>query len=127
MAFPLILDCDPGLDDALALVLAHGDPGLELVAVTTVGGNVSLDRTTRNALQLREYLGFPRVPVAAGAAGPLAGPVRDASEVHGETGLGNVQLADPVLAASDIPAVDLIVSTLRNAPGQIHLVATGPL
>jgi purine nucleosidase len=123
----LILDCDPGLDDALALLLAHGDSDLELVAVTTVGGNVSLANTTRNALQLREYFGFDDVPVAAGAAGPLTGPVIDAAYVHGASGLGNVTLAEPRLAASEIPAVDLIISTLAEAPGTIHLVATGPL
>ncbi len=123
----LILDCDPGLDDALALLLAHGDSDLELVAVTTVGGNVSLANTTRNALQLREYFGFDDVPVAAGAAGPLTGPVVDAAYVHGASGLGNVMLAEPRLAASEIPAVDLIISTLAEAPGTIHLVATGPL
>jgi purine nucleosidase len=123
----LILDCDPGLDDALALLLAHGDSDLELVAVTTVGGNVSLANTTRNALQLREYFGFDEVPVAAGAAGPLTGPVVDAAYVHGASGLGNVTLAEPRLAASEIPAVELIISTLAEAPGTIHLVATGPL
>jgi purine nucleosidase len=127
MAFPLLLDCDPGLDDALALLLAHGDPNLDLVAVTTVGGNVGLEGTTRNALQLREYLGFPDVPVAAGAAGPLSGPTRDAAAVHGASGLGNVTLPDALLSASDIPAVDLIIATLRDAPGTVHLVATGPL
>lgn len=127
MAQKLILDCDPGLDDALALLLAHGDPDLELVAVTTVGGNVSLTHTTRNALQLREYLGFDEVPVAAGASGPLSGPVVDAAQVHGASGLGNVTLPDARLAASETAAVDLIISTLRAAPGTVHLVATGPL
>ncbi len=127
MPLKLILDCDPGLDDALALLLAHGDPNLDLVAVTTVGGNVALTHTTRNALQLREHLGFDAVPVAAGASGPLTGPVVDAAEVHGASGLGNVTLPDARLAASETPAVDLIVSTLRAAPGTVHLVATGPL
>ena len=127
MALKLILDCDPGLDDALALLLAHGDPNLDLVAVTTVGGNVSLASTTRNALQLREYLGFDDVPVAAGAAGPLTGPVIDASYVHGASGLGNVTLPAATLAASEISGVDLIIETLAAAPGTIHLVATGPL
>ncbi|MDQ1529452.1 MAG: hypothetical protein QOK08_876 [Actinomycetota bacterium] len=127
MTFSLLLDCDPGLDDALALLLAHGDPNLDLVAVTTVGGNVSLEGTTRNALQLREYLGFHDVPIAAGAAGPLTGPTRDAAEVHGASGLGNVTLPAAVLATSDISAVDLIIQTLQAAPGTIHLVATGPL
>jgi purine nucleosidase len=69
MTFKILLDCDPGLDDALALLLAHGDPNIDLVAVTTVGGNVSIEKTTRNALELREYLGFTEVPVAAGAGG----------------------------------------------------------
>jgi purine nucleosidase len=123
----MLLDCDPGLDDALALLLAHGDPELELVVVTTVGGNVALANTTRNALQLREYLGFHDVPVAAGAGQPLAREPKSAEYVHGETGLGNVTLPEPLIAASDSHAVDLIISTLRDAPGEIHLVATGPL
>jgi purine nucleosidase len=127
MALKLILDCDPGLDDALALLLAHGDPNLELIAVTTVGGNVSLENTTRNALQLRDYLGFADVPVAAGATGPLSGPLRNAEDVHGASGLGNVVLPAATGATSEVPAVELIIQTLKDAPGTIHLVATGPL
>jgi purine nucleosidase len=123
----VLLDCDPGLDDALALVLAHGDPNLELVAVTTVGGNVRLENTTRNALELREYLGFTAVPVAAGAAGPLVREAKNAAEVHGVGGLGDVILPKAQLPADGAHAVDLIVSTLKDAPGQIHLVAVGPL
>src|SRR5690554_3249539 len=123
----LLLDCDPGLDDALALALAHGDPDLDLVAVTTVGGNVSLENTTRNALQLREYLGFPQVPVAAGAGQPLVQQPRNAVDVHGAEGLGNVTLPAATLPASATHAVDLIIETLRADPGSIHLVATGPL
>jgi purine nucleosidase len=127
MAVKILLDCDPGLDDALALLLAHGDPGIELVAVTTVGGNVSLEKTTRNALELREFLGFRDVPVAAGAGEPLKGEIRNAEFVHGEGGLGNVTLPPATLATSDSHAVDLIIETLRQAPDEIHLVATGPL
>ncbi|MCU1405468.1 MAG: nucleoside hydrolase [Glaciihabitans sp.] len=123
----ILLDCDPGLDDALALLLAHGDPEIELVAVTTVGGNVALPNTTRNALQLREYLGFTTVPVAAGAAVPLVRAAEDAAHVHGAEGLGNVVLPLPTLPASTQHAVDLIIGTLRSNPGQVHLVATGPL
>ncbi len=123
----ILLDCDPGLDDALALLLAHGDPNLELVAVTTVGGNVSLDHTTRNALDLREYLGFTTVPVAAGAAGPLTREARDAAHVHGERGLGGVALPQATLPAVETHAADVIVDMLRTSPGSIHLVATGPL
>ncbi|HEY5229799.1 MAG TPA: nucleoside hydrolase [Galbitalea sp.] len=127
MPFKILLDCDPGLDDALALLLAHGDPNIELVAVTTVGGNVSVEKTTRNALELREYLGFHEVPVAAGAGEPLGGETKNAEYVHGEGGLGNVTLPAAVLAASESHAVDLILETLQAAPGEIHLVATGPL
>jgi purine nucleosidase len=123
----ILLDCDPGLDDALALLLAHGDPNIELVAVTTVGGNVSLAKTTKNALELREYLGFTDVPVAAGAGEPLSGPVQSAEHVHGEDGLGNVILPKATIAASASHAVDLIIDTVRASPGEIHLVATGPL
>jgi purine nucleosidase len=127
MVFKILLDCDPGLDDALALLLAHGDPNIELVAVTTVGGNVSVEKTTRNALELREYLGFRDVPVAAGAGEPLKGETRNAANVHGEAGLGNVTLPAAELAASESHAVDLIIETLRDSPDEIHLVATGPL
>ncbi|WP_394770330.1 nucleoside hydrolase [Lacisediminihabitans sp.] len=127
MAKKILLDCDPGLDDALALLLAHGDPNLELVGVTTVGGNVSLERTTANALALREYLGFGAVPVAAGARKPLVGDVREASHVHGETGLGSVSLPVATIPVSELHAVDFIIETLRATPGAVHLVATGPL
>ena len=123
----LLLDCDPGLDDALALLLAHGDPGLELVAVTTVGGNVSLANTTRNALELREYIGFTGVPVAAGAAGPLLREAKNAAEVHGVGGLGDVILPAATLPIEQANAVDVIIETLRSSPGEIHLVAVGPM
>lgn len=127
MAYKMLIDCDPGLDDALALLLAHGDPNIELVGVTTVGGNVSLQNTTRNALELREYLRFESVPVAAGAGEPLTREVRNAAHVHGEGGLGNIRLPAATLPISDTHAVDFIIETIRNAPGAIHLVAVGPL
>ena len=127
MSYKLLLDCDPGLDDALALLLAHGDPAIELVGVTTVGGNVKLQNTTRNALQLREYLKFPKIPVSAGAAEPLTRSFRDASHVHGDSGLGNVVLPEATLPVTGIHAVDFIIDTLRATPGAIHLVATGPM
>ncbi|MCU1440673.1 MAG: nucleoside hydrolase [Rhodoglobus sp.] len=127
MAYSLLLDCDPGLDDALALLLAHGDPDIQLVGVTTVGGNVGLAHTTRNALQLREYLGFPEVPVAAGASQPLTREAVNAAHVHGEGGLGNVTLPEATLPLSEQHAADFIIETLRASPGAVHLVATGPL
>lgn len=127
MAHSILLDCDPGLDDALALLLAHGDPTLELVGVTTVGGNVGLQTVTKNALELREYLRFPTVPVSAGAAEPLTRAARDAAHVHGAGGLGSVTLPAATLPLSGSHAVDFIIETLRERPGTIHLVATGPL
>jgi len=123
----ILLDCDPGLDDALALLLAHGDPNIELVGVTTVGGNVGLPRTTRNALALREYLHFEKVPVAAGSGQPLTGETRSGSHVHGESGLGTAVLPEPTLAVDGRHAVDFIIETLQSTPGAVHLVATGPL
>ena len=127
MARKLILDCDPGLDDALALLLAHGDPALELVGVTTVGGNVSLENTTRNALELREYLRFPTVPVSAGADRPLVRERVDAAHVHGARGLGDIVLPPATLQDTGEHAADFIVDALRKTPGSIDLVATGPL
>lgn len=127
MSRAILLDCDPGLDDALAILLAHGDPTLDVVAITTVGGNVALATVTENARRLREYLRFPEVPVAAGAAAPLVREARDASHVHGPGGLGSVVLPEATLPVSDEHAVDLIIRTLRERPGTVHLVATGPL
>lgn len=127
MAHSILLDCDPGLDDALALLLAHGDPNLDLVGVTTVGGNVGLENTTRNALQLREYLKFPTVPISAGASQPLKGETRDAAHVHGSGGLGNVALPEATLPVTGQHAADFIAATVKARPGAIHLVATGPL
>jgi purine nucleosidase len=127
MARKIILDCDPGLDDALALLLAHGDPGIELVGVTTVGGNVSLENTTRNALELREYLRFPTVPVSAGADRPLVREVVDAAHVHGARGLGDIVLPAATLQDTGEHAADFIVDAMRRTPGSIDLVATGPL
>ncbi len=127
MASRILLDCDPGLDDALALLLAHGDPALELVGVTTVGGNVGLRHTTKNALELREYLGFDDVPISAGADKPLVRETKDAAHVHGESGLGSLVLPPAKLTVTGTHAADFIVEAVRAAPGSIDLVATGPL
>ena len=92
MATRIILDCDPGIDDALAIAFAHGHPGIDLVGITTVAGNVGLARTTANALAVCEYIGAARTPVTAGCAGPLLRPALDARQVHGESGLGGAVL-----------------------------------
>lgn len=123
----LLLDCDPGIDDALALALAAGSPEIDLVGITTVGGNVNLDLTTANALALREFYRIDDVPVTPGSAQALLGVGVRAESVHGATGLGGVTLPAPVNGIADGHAVDFIIETLRSAPGEITLVAVGPL
>ena len=127
MATRIILDCDPGIDDALAIAFAHGHPGIDLVGITTVAGNVGLARTTANALAVCEYIGAARTPVTAGCAGPLLRPALDARQVHGESGLGGAVLPAPTASPAPGHAIDYIIETVRAAPGQITLVATGPL
>ena len=88
MATRIILDCDPGIDDALAIAFAHGHPGIDLAGITTVAGNVGLAKTTANALAVCEFIGAAGIPVTAGCAGPLLRPALDARQVHGDSGLG---------------------------------------
>ena len=126
MAASIILDCDPGIDDALAIAFAHGHPGIDLLGITTVAGNVGLARTTENALAVCEFIGAA-VPVTAGCATPLVRPALDASHVHGESGLGGAKLPPPTASAAAGHAIDYIIETVRAAPGEITLVATGPL
>jgi purine nucleosidase len=123
----IILDCDPGIDDALAIAFACGHPGLELLGLTTVGGNVDLAKTTANALAVRDFAGCPGVPVVAGSPAPLLRSVLDARHVHGESGLGAASLPAARSGARDGHAVDYLVRTIGAAAGEITLVATGPL
>jgi purine nucleosidase len=123
----ILIDCDPGIDDALALALAHGNSELDIVGVTTVAGNVGVDHTTNNALCLLEYYGAGDVPVARGAGQPLVRDPRMARDVHGETGLGSVVLPAPKLSPAKQHAVDFIIDTLAASPGEISLTAIGPL
>src|SRR5215469_11729454 len=123
----VLLDCDPGIDDALAMAFACGHPGLDLCAVTTVAGNVGLAQTTANALSVLEFVGRPDVPVAAGSAVPLLRPHVDARHVHGEAGLGRARLPPAQARPVDADATDLIIDTIGASPGEITLVATGPL
>ena len=123
----LILDCDPGHDDALAMLLAAGDPRVELLAVTTCAGNQTLEKVTRNALAVCAVAGID-VPVAAGAAGPLVRPQLVAPEIHGESGLDGPELPTAVRELDPRHAVDLIVDVVMGAePGTVTLVPTGPL
>ncbi len=124
---PVILDCDPGHDDAIALLLALASPELELLGVTTVYGNQTLDKTTANALRVLELAGRADVPVAAGAERPLAREPRIASHVHGESGLDGPALPPPSHRAIGQPAVDFVVEQLVSSPRPVTLVPTGPL
>ncbi|MDP9345341.1 MAG: nucleoside hydrolase [Actinomycetota bacterium] len=121
-ATPVLLDCDPGHDDAVAILLAAGWDAVDLRAVTTVAGNASLDKVTRNARAVLTLAGLDGVPVAAGAAGPRAGKLLTALDVHGESGLDGAVLPEPTVALDARGAVDL----LRDAAPGV-LVATGPL
>ncbi|MBE9374181.1 nucleoside hydrolase [Saccharopolyspora sp. HNM0983] len=126
MSKKIIIDCDPGIDDALALALAHGSRAVDLVGVTTVAGNVGLPRTTDNALRLADFYGIA-APVARGADRPLMRPPRTAGHVHGETGLGAAQLPDPAREPVAEHAVDFLIESLAQQPGEISLIAVGPL
>jgi purine nucleosidase len=127
MTTRIILDCDPGIDDALAIAFAHGHPGIDLVGITTVAGNVGLAKTTANALAVCEFIGAAGIPVTAGCAGPLLRPALDARQVHGDSGLGGAVLPPAAASPADGHAIDYLIETIRAAPGEITLVATGPL
>jgi purine nucleosidase len=127
MSTTIILDCDPGIDDALAIAFAVGSPEIELAGLTTVAGNVGLPKTTANALAVASFVGAADVPVTAGSAVPLLRPAVDAGHVHGDSGLGGAVLPPPARAAAAGHAIDYIIDTIAVAPGEITLVATGPL
>lgn len=120
---PVLVDCDPGHDDALAIVAAahHGD----LIGITTVAGNAPLARTTQNALVIRDLLGLD-VPVHSGASRPLLVEPMAAPSIHGESGLDGADLPAPTTPLDGVDAARFIVDTCRRRPG-VHLVPTGPL
>lgn len=122
----VVVDTDPGTDDALALLLLLGRPGVEVVGVTTVGGNATLAHTTRNALSLLEAFGHPRVPVARGSARPLAGQFHYAYDFHGPGGLG-LRLPRPAERPRPLRAPDFLGSVFYAFGGRCALLALGPL
>ncbi|HVD49492.1 MAG TPA: nucleoside hydrolase [Gaiellaceae bacterium] len=123
MSTPILLDCDPGHDDAIALLLALGSDELELRGVTVVAGNQTLEKTTANAIRVLELAGRGDVPVAVGSPRPLVREPFVAAYVHGETGLDGPDLPPPQAEPSDQHAVDFLAERLEGAT----LVATGPL
>ena len=122
----VIIDTDPGVDDAIAILMALAWPRLEVLALTTVGGNVPLARTTRNALALLEYAGRTDVPVARGSARSTGWSFGYAYSVHGASGLTR-RLPRPKTKPIDVRAVDFLAMQLRDLPGQITIIALGPL
>jgi pyrimidine-specific ribonucleoside hydrolase len=127
MATAILLDCDPGHDDAIALLLALASPELELAGVTTVAGNQTLAKTTANAIRVLDFVGRSDIPVAAGAPVPLVGEPFVAAYVHGDTGLDGPDL--PPAGREPLPqhAVDFLAEQIRARKGAVTLVPTGPL
>ncbi|MFO1039063.1 MAG: nucleoside hydrolase [Geminicoccaceae bacterium] len=125
----IILDCDPGQDDAIALLLALGSPDeIDLVAVTTVAGNVPLALTTTNARKVAELAGRSDLRIHAGCARPILRPLETAEYVHGESGLNGAPLPDPTMPVADGHAVDVIIDEIMSRPpGSLTLCPTGPL
>jgi inosine-uridine nucleoside N-ribohydrolase len=127
MATAILLDCDPGHDDAIALLLALASPELELLGVTTVAGNQTLEKTTANAIRVLDFVGRDDVPVASGAAAPLVREPFVAAYVHGETGLDGPDLPPPRREPLQQNAVDFLAARIRARNGAVTLVPTGPL
>ena len=127
MSIPVIVDCDPGHDDVFALWFAAGHPSLDLLAVTTVGGNVPIEHTSRNARIVLSVAGVTDVPVAAGAAGPLVRPLQTAEWIHGENGLGGPELPEPTVPLDPRTATELMADTLAAADEPVAIIATGPI
>ena len=125
----IIIDTDPGQDDAVAILLALASPDeLQVLGITTVAGNVPLDYTTKNARVIKELSGVLDVPIYAGCDRPLGRDLVTAEHVHGKTGLDGIALPDPVTPVQDQHAVDFIIETLRREdPGTVTLCPLGPL
>ncbi len=124
----IIIDTDPGQDDAVAILLALASPEIDVLGITAVAGNVPLPLTEKNARIVCELAGRPDVRVFAGCDAPLARPLVTAEHVHGKTGLDGPQMADPTMPLQDQHAVDFIIQTLREEPsGTVTLVPVGPL
>jgi purine nucleosidase len=123
----IILDCDPGHDDALAIMLAHGSDQLDLLAVTTVSGNQDLQKVTHNARVVATVIGMTDVPIAAGADRPLVRAPVYAPAIHGESGLGGPVLVEPTVPLDGRHAVDLIIESIMDSgPGEVTVIGVGP-
>ncbi|WP_018296526.1 nucleoside hydrolase [Corynebacterium lubricantis] len=126
----IILDCDPGHDDAVAILLAHGNPEIDLLGITTVGGNQTLEKVTLNARQVMTIAGITDTPLHAGATRPLVRPIEVAGDIHGDTGMEihGYELPEPTVEVEQGSGVQFIIDTImREEPGTVTIVPTGPL
>ena len=123
---PIILDCDPGHDDAMAILLAAANPAIELLGITTVSGNGSLEKVTYNAQRICALANI-NVPIAKGANDPMAGKASAAPTIHGATALDGAELPEPTYELSSHSAVALIAELVRNCDQKVTLIPTGPL
>jgi inosine-uridine nucleoside N-ribohydrolase len=125
--YKIVWDMDPGIDDALALILALKSPEIQVLGISTVSGNAPVETTSVNARRVLECLDAVSIPVAMGAANPLNQPLEDALSYHGPDGLGECGLPLPLTPLSLVKAWDFLAWSVLDAPGQVTLVATGPL
>jgi len=126
--YKIILDTDPGIDDAQAIAFAIAHPEIQLIGLTTTFGNADIEITTRNALTILERFGHASIPVAKGAHKPIIQPRFPSPDfVHGDDGIGNLNLAAPRASVSDESAADFIIRNANEQPGELSLVAIGPL
>ena len=123
----IILDCDPGMDDSMAIVMAAKSPNLSLLAVTTVNGNYPVEVTSKNARKILEMLGRTDIPVAKGMASPLVRDVPKDPFSHGADGQAENFLPEPTMPLYALSASELIIKLVKENPGEVHLVVTGPM
>jgi uridine nucleosidase len=121
------IDTDPGVDDTLAIAMLLEAPEIEIIGVSTIFGNVTVDLTTRNAKLLLEAAGMENIPLARGASYPLCVPLDTSPFVHGENGLGNMPLPEPVMAEQTVSAPQAIIDAIKANPHEITLFPIGPL
>jgi len=125
-AIPVILDVDTGVDDALAILFALAHPGINVLGISCVAGNASLERVVENTLRILDVADAPYIPVAAGARRPLLEPARSAAHVHGESGLGTVQLPPSDRQAESISSIELMHQLIVASPHPVTLVGLAP-
>ena len=123
----IIIDTDPGVDDALAFLLALASPELKLEALTTTQGNVTLEKATRNALSVLELAQASHIPVVKGSLLPLVQPLRASADIHGESGIGNSTLPEPTASVHQQHAVDYLIERVLAEPNELSIFPIGPL